>query len=291
MNNAITAPIAGNLMAEPRLDGFSAHNFDRLSRLIHLYSGIKMPAGKKTMVATRLRSRLITLEIETIDAYCDYLFDSGTLDREIVHLINAVSTNKTDFFREPVHFDFLRDVVLPGMLAAGQRQVRVWSAAASIGAEAYSAAMVLEEFRRTRQGPDYAVLGTDISTDVLAVAVAGQFPEAMLEPAPPELRHRYVMKARDPARGVVRIAAPLRAKTSWARLNLMDDHYPVGREMDVIFCRNILIYFDKPAQTHVLTQLCNHLRPGGYLILGHSETGAGTDLPLVSVMNTIFQKS
>ncbi len=290
MSSTFTSPMAANLMAEPRLDGFSTHNFERLSQLIHLYSGIKMPAGKKTMVATRLRSRLITLEIDTIDAYCDYLFDSGALDREIVHLINAVSTNKTDFFREPVHFDFMRDVVLPGMLAAGQRQARVWSAAASIGAEAYSAAMVLEEFRRTRQGPDYSILGTDISTDVLAVAVAGQFPEAMLEPAPPELRRRYVMQARDPARGVVRIAASLRAKT-WARLNLMDDHYPVGREMDVIFCRNILIYFDKPAQTHVLTRLCDHLRPGGYLILGHSETGAGADLPLVSVMNTIFQKS
>jgi chemotaxis protein methyltransferase CheR len=278
-------------MAEPRLDGFSTHNFRRLSQVIHRYSGIKMPAGKKTMVATRLRSRLLTLEIATIDAYCDYLFDSGALDREIVHLINAVSTNKTDFFREPVHYDFIRDVVLPGMMEAGQRQLRVWSAAASIGAEAYSAAMILEDFRRARQGPDYSILGTDISTEVLAVALAGQFPEAMLEPVPLELRRRYVMQARDPARGVMRIAPSLRAKTSWARLNLMDDRYPVGRDMDVIFCRNILIYFDKPAQNHVLTRLCDHLRPGGYLILGHSETGAGGDLPLMPVMNTIFQKS
>jgi chemotaxis protein methyltransferase CheR len=290
MSDAVTSPIAGTFMAEPRVEGFSTHNFERLSRLIHLYSGIKMSAAKKTMVATRLRSRLARLEIETIDAYCTYLFESGALDREMVPLINAISTNKTDFFREPVHFDFMRDVALPAMVLAGQRQVRVWSAAASIGAEAYSAAMILEEFRRARQGPDYSILGTDISTDVLAVAVAGQFPEAMLEPVPLELRRRYVMQARDPSRGVVRIAAPLRAKTSWARLNLMDDRYPVGREMDVIFCRNILIYFDKPAQTHVLMRLCDHLRPGGYLILGHSESGAGADLPLAPVMNTIFQK-
>jgi chemotaxis protein methyltransferase CheR len=112
----------------------------------------------------------------------------------------------------------------------------------------------------------------------------------MMDSVPPELSRRYVLRSRDPAASLVRIAPPLRAKISWGRLNLMDDRYPVSRDMDVIFCRNVLIYFDKHGQNWVLTRLCHHLRPGGYLILGHSEAGAGAELPLVPVMSTIFQK-
>ncbi len=269
---------------------FSNRNFDRLTQLIHTYSGIKMPASKRTMLAVRLRARLVALDLAHLDGYCDYLFDNGGMNTELVHLINAVSTNKTDFFREPAHFDFLRDTLLPELAAAGRREVKLWSAAASIGAEAYTMAMVLEDFRARHRGPDYSILATDISTEVLALAVQGQFAEAMMDPVPADLRSRYVLRPRDPALGLVRIAPALRAKISWARLNLMDDRYGAGREMDVIFCRNVLIYFDKAAQGNVLSRLCDHLRPGGYLILGHSETAAGAALPLLPIFNTIFRK-
>jgi len=269
---------------------FSQHNFNRLTALIHTYSGIKMPASKRTMLAVRLRHRLAALEIGDLDRYCGYLFEDGGADTELVHLINAVSTNKTDFFREPAHFDFLRDTALPALAAAGRREVKLWSAAASIGAEAYTMAMVLEDFRTRHHGPDYSVLATDISTDVLALAVQGQYAEAMVQPVPPEIRSRYVLRSRDPALDLVRIVPALRAKISWARLNLMDDRYAAGRDMDVILCRNVLIYFDKAIQVKVLLRLCDHLRPGGYLILGHSETAAGVDLPVIPVLNTIFRK-
>jgi len=269
---------------------FSQTNFNRLTKLIHTYSGIKMPASKRTMLAVRLRHRLAALELGDIDAYCPYLFDDGGMDAELVHLINAVSTNKTDFFREPAHFDFLRQTALPALTAAGRREVKLWSAAASIGAEAYTIAMVLEDFRTRQHGPDYSILATDISTDVLALAVQGQFAEAMVQPVPPEMRSRYVLRSRDPALALVRIIPALRAKIAWARLNLMDDRYTAGRDMDVIFCRNVLIYFDKEAQEKVLARLCDHLRPGGYLILGHSESAAGVDLPVIPIFNTIFQK-
>jgi chemotaxis protein methyltransferase CheR len=277
-------------MPNTACDPFSQRNFDRLAQLIHAYSGIKMPPAKRSMLASRLKSRLTALQIEDVDAYCDYIFDGNGMDTELVHLINVVSTNKTDFFREPVHFDFLRDTALPELARAGRREVKLWSAAASIGAEAYTIAMVLEDFRRQNMGPDYSILATDISTEVLAVAVLGQFPKAMMEPVPPELRDRYVLQSRDPALGLVRIIPQLRAKVIWGRLNLMDDRYPVGQDMDFIFCRNILIYFDKPTQNKVLARLCDHLKPGGYLILGHSETGAGVDLPVVAVFNTIFRR-
>jgi chemotaxis protein methyltransferase CheR len=151
--------------------------------------------------------------------------------------------------------------------------------------------MVLQEFRRQRQGPEYFILATDISTDVLAVAVAGRFAQAMIDPVPADLYARYVLQARDPAREEVRIAPQLRAKIGWARVNLMDQSYPVDRDMDLIFCRNILIYFDKPTQDAVLRRLSSHLAPGGYLILGHSEAGAATGLQLTQIVNTIYQKT
>jgi chemotaxis protein methyltransferase CheR len=285
MSETVARPMPGTAD-----DRFSPRNFARLTELIHTYSGIKMPASKRTMLAVRLRSRLAALQVGDLDSYCQYLFEDGGMDSELVHLINAVSTNKTDFFREPAHFDFLRDTALPELAASGRRDVKLWSAAASIGAEAYTMAMVLEDFRTRHHGPDYSILATDISTEVLALAVLGQFAAAMVEPVPAEIRNRYVLQSRDPALGLVRIIPALRAKIAWARLNLMDDNYAAGHDMDVIFCRNVLIYFDKTSQANVLLRLCDHLRPGGYLILGHSETAAGVNLPVIPIFNTIFRK-
>jgi len=270
--------------------GLTARNYARLAALINDASGIKMPAGKQTMLEGRLRRRIVALGIPDLNAYCDYLFDDGDFETELVHLINVATTNKTDFFREPAHFDFMTKVALPALADTGRRQIKLWSAAASIGAEAYTLAMVMEEFRRGGRGPDYSILATDICTEVLHQAALGRFQSAMIDPVPLELRRRYVLKSRDPDADEVRIAPILRAKISFARLNLMDSTYPVDTDMDFIFCRNILIYFDKPTQERVLSRLCYHLRPGGYLVLGHSESAVGVDLPVVAVVNTIFQK-
>jgi len=270
--------------------GLSARNYARLAGVINDVSGIKMPAAKQTMLEGRLRRRIAALGLPDLNAYCDYLFEDGDFETEVVYLIDVATTNKTDFFREPAHFDFMTNVALPALAEAGRRQVKLWSAAASIGAEAYTLAMVMEEFRRTGRGPDYSILATDICTDVLAQAASGRFPAAMIEPVPVDLRRRYVLKSRSPGADEVRIAPALRAKIAFARLNLMDSAYPVGADMDFVFCRNILIYFDKPTQERVLARLCDHLRPGGYLVLGHSESAVGVNLPVVAIVNTIFQK-
>jgi chemotaxis protein methyltransferase CheR len=274
----------------PGADQLSAKNFKRLAELIHGYSGIKMPSNKRTMLEGRLRRRMRATRITSLNDYCRYLFDDDGLEAEIVHLIDAVTTNKTEFFREPAHFQFLRNSALPALAKNGPRAIKAWSAACSTGAEPYTLAMVLEEQRRANRRQDYSILCTDLCTQVLGQAVAGVFSEAMIEPVDMDLRRRYVMRAKDSNRGLVRIVPELRAKLSFARLNLMDETYPVDSDMDLIFCRNILIYFDKPTQSKVLSRLCEHLRPGGYLFLGHSESIVGIDLPVVQIANTVFQR-
>lgn len=278
------------LRAPPSSDGLSDKNFRRLSQLIHGYSGIKMPPAKRTMLEGRLRRRVRATGAGSLDNYCRRLFDEDGLDGELVELMDAVTTNKTDFFREPQHFDFLRDRGL-AMLLSGRKTLKAWSAACSTGAEPYTLAMVIEEHLRAhRSRTDYSILCTDLCTEVLADAIAGIYPEAMIEPVPMELRERYLMRARDAGRREVRISPKLRSRLFFSRLNLMDQSYPVDDDMDMIFCRNILIYFDKPTQDKVLRQLCGHLRPGGFLFLGHSESVVGIDLPVRQVASTVFQR-
>lgn len=275
----------------PSLDHLSAGDFKRLAELIHAYSGIKMPPAKRTMLEGRLRRRARLLSIGRLDDYCAFLFDEDGLAGELVHLMDAVTTNKTDFFREPVHFDFVAREILPALARSGRKTIKAWSAACSIGAEPYSLAMVLEEHRRGAGRQDYTILCTDLCTEALGQAIAGKYPEPMIAPVSMEFRRRYVRRAKDQASGLVRITPALRAQLAFARLNLMDDQYPVDRDMDMIFCRNILIYFDKSTQARVLRKLCDHLRPGGYLFLGHSESIVGVDLPVVQTANTIFQRA
>ena len=278
------------LRAQVNEDGLSSRNFDALSRYIYDYSGIKMPITKLTMLEGRLRRRLRATGIPSFNSYCDYLFKHGGIEKEAIFLIDAVTTNKTDFFREPKHFEFMEQVGLPELAAAGHRRLRLWSAACSIGAEPYTMAMVMQDFVESRSGFDYRILATDLSTDVLAAARRGVYPRDMIQPVPPEVQRRHVMVSRDSERGEVRIHPRLRSTIGFARMNLMDSAYRVGEPMHMIFCRNVLIYFDKPTQARVLSRLCDCLAPGGFLYVGHSETVTGIALPVRQVANTVFKK-
>lgn len=265
-------------------------DFNRLAAFIQGTSGIKMPPSKRTMLEGRLRRRLRALGLDNFADYCRFIFDEGGLDREAVAIIDAVTTNKTDFFREPEHFHFLTDIAIPALAGRHGRQLKVWSAACSTGAEPYTLAMVLSEYARTAAGFRASILATDICTEVLQKAALAIYPEAMVAPVAMDLRKRYLLRARDRGRAEVRMAPELRQMIRFARLNLMEREYGVERDMDVVFCRNLLIYFDKPTQQAVLSRLCAHLHSGGYLFLGHSETIAGLDLPLRPVGATIFVK-
>jgi chemotaxis protein methyltransferase CheR len=271
-------------------DRISKRNFEKLARFIYDYSGIKMPPTKLTMLEGRLRRRLRATQHATFDDYCDFLFHDDGLEQETVYLIDAVTTNKTDFFREARHFEYMQQVALPALVSSGVRTIRTWSSASSTGAEPYTMAMVLEEFVADRRDLNYSILATDLSTDVLATARRGIYTEDMVHPVPRELQRKYVMVAKQPNRREVRISADLRSRVGFARMNLMDESYPVGEGMHMIFCRNVLIYFDKPTQSGVLKRLCARLLPGGYMFIGHSESISGIDLPLKQVSNTVFQR-
>jgi len=274
----------------PATNAMSRRNFARLAAHIYKASGIKMPESKKTMLEGRLLRRLRATGIATLDGYCDFLFAGNHLAAEGGHLINAVTTNKTDFFREPVHFDFLARTALPEFRRNGARSIRAWSAACSTGPEPYSIAMVLDAAADAHGDFNYGILATDLDTEVLATARAGIYAEELVAPVPTALARRYVMTARDARRGQVRMVPALRSAIGFAQLNLMADHYPVGDPFHLIFCRNVLIYFDKPTQRKVVTQLVECLEPGGYLFLGHSESITGLELPLTQVANTVFRK-
>jgi chemotaxis protein methyltransferase CheR len=265
------------------IDQLSDRNFQKLATLLESHVGIRLPPNKRTMVEGRLRKRLRALGLGSLDEYCRIVFDQGELENEFTHLIDVVTTNKTDFFREPDHFEFLAQTAVPTLLAERRRygephHLKLWSSACSTGAEPYTIAMVLMELGRAHSRLRFSVTASDISTAVLEQAVTAIYPAEMVAPVPDEMRNRYVMQARDSARREVRIVPELRRLVRFLRLNLMDTTYPVDRDMDVIFCRNVLIYFDRATQRAVLDRLCSHLRPGGYLLLGHSESAAGSGL-------------
>ncbi|ARO31650.1 methyl-accepting chemotaxis protein O-methyltransferase 2 [Rhizobium sp. NXC14] len=271
-------------------DRISKRNFDKLAQFIYDYSGIKMPPTKLTMLEGRLRRRLRATNHSTFDDYCDFLFNHDGLAQETVYLIDVVTTNKTDFFREAKHFEYMQTVALPAIANSGVRTIRTWSSACSTGAEPYTIAMVLAEFAEGRRDVSYSVLATDLSTDVLQTARQGIYPEDLIAPVPRDLQRKYVLVAKQSGRKEVRISPKLRSRVGFARMNLMDDKYPVGDLMNVIFCRNVLIYFDKQTQAGVLSRLCDCLAKGGYLFIGHSESITGFDLPLKQVSNTVFQR-
>ena len=271
-------------------DRISKRNFDKLARFIYDYSGIKMPPTKLTMLEGRLRRRLRATRHASFDDYCDFLFNEDGLEQESVYLIDVVTTNKTDFFREAKHFEYMQTVALPTLADSGVRTIRTWSSACSTGAEPYTMAMVLAEFVEGRSDLSYSVLATDLSTDVLQTARRGIYAEDLVAPVPRDLQKKYVMVAKQQGRRDVRISPKLRSRVGFARMNLMDEKYPVGDTMHLIFCRNVLIYFDKQTQAGVLTRLCGCLAKGGYMFIGHSESITGFDLPLKQVSNTVFQR-
>ena len=271
----------------------SDRHFRIIAELIEGHVGIKLPPGKRIMLEGRLHKRLRALNYSGFNEYVEELFESDGLDTELVHLIDVVTTNKTDFFREPSHFTFMKEVAIPDLLKSrgrGSRTLKIWSAACSTGMEAYTAAMVLDNMTRARPGFEFRILGTDISTSVLQIARTAIYTREMIAPVPDELARRYFLWPRDRSRGEVRVVPELRRGTHFMRMNLMDPVYPVDRDVDIIFCRNVLIYFDKQTQHKVVDQLCHHLRPGGYLLVGHSESMIhNRSAGLKQVQPTIFK--
>lgn len=274
--------------AKARLSG---DEFTKLSRFIHTNFGIKLPPSKKVLLEGRLQKRLIATEKKCFKEYLEYAFsDNG--QSEIIHMIDQVSTNKTDFFREPDHFDFLNNHILAEhQNFNGTNPIKIWCSAASSGEEIYTISMTLEEYNiKHKTHLDYTVLGTDISVEILKKALNAVYTEERIANIPLELKRKYFLKSKDNQNKSVRINSQLRQKVKFMRLNLMDNSYNVQDDFDVIFCRNVLIYFDKKTQIEVVRKQCKKLRKYGYLILGHSESIIGMELPLKQIQPSVYMK-
>jgi chemotaxis protein methyltransferase CheR len=275
-----------------RSEGLSNSDFDRIRNLVYRESGISLSSEKKLMLEIRLKRRLRDLNLSSCAEYCDFVFTPAGQEDEIVRLIDAVTTNKTDFFREPGHFDYMVSQALPDLASrngAGRKSL-AWSAGCSTGEEPYTIGMVLMEYASSHPGFRFAVLATDICTDVLAKARLGVFKSALAAPVPPDLRRKYFMRSRDPGVELVRVVPELRALIEFRRLNFMDTDFGLSETPEIIFCRNVIIYFDRPTQVKLLQKLTRQLASGGYFFAGHSESLQGMDLPLVPVAPSVYRK-
>jgi chemotaxis protein methyltransferase CheR len=273
----------------PRLTG---HEFQQLSKLVYSECGIHLADSKKVMLESRLSKRLRVLSLLTFKDYIDFLTSHEGMNNELVHMIDVVTTNKTDFFREPHHFEYLKSTLLPDFSSEYQnsRPYRTWSAACSSGEEPYTLAMVMQDFAQANPRFSYSIVASDISTHVLQKAALGVYNPATVATIPMEIKRRYFLKSKDLVKPSVRVVSSIRQQVEFVRINLMDDVLDVGSDFDSIFCRNVLIYFDRNTQEQVVNKLASKLRKGGCLFIGHSESLHQFKLPLKQLRPTVFTK-
>ncbi|MCG5244124.1 CheR family methyltransferase [Azospirillum doebereinerae] len=283
----------GRLPGRAREFRFERHHFDRIARLLHQLAGIALAAHKVEMVYARLARRLRDLRLPDFDAYCA-LLDSEEGAKEIGFLVNALTTNLTSFYRESHHFAFLEQTVLPELRArnAGvpKPRLRVWSAGCSSGPEPYSIAMVLA----STLGPDLRrwdarILATDIDTHMVETARRGVYAAEGTSGIPPAIRTRYTEPAMLNGEPAIAMSEELKRLITVKPLNLLE-RWPMSGPFDAIFCRNVLIYFDRQGRTQVIESFSRLLASGGYLFLGHSESLYGVSNSFRQAGPTIYQK-
>jgi chemotaxis protein methyltransferase CheR len=267
-------------------------DFHRLSTFIYNELGIKMPIVKKVMLQSRLQKRLSELKISSFKEYVDFVFSREGQEQEMIKMIDLVTTNKTDFFREPTHFDFLKETALPEIVSENKDTgtIKIWSAGCSSGEEPYTLAIVLAEFMSKHPRMDYEIFATDLSTKILESAMKAIYHEDRVKNIPFETKKKFFLKSSDPSNKTVRVIPELRSKVSFRRINFMDSQYAVDKSFDIVFCRNVLIYFDMETQQQVITKLSSRLKTNGFFFLGHSESITNMKVPLRQIKPTIFRK-
>ena len=292
------APTHSNACADTSLAGgpeLSPRLFEKFSHFVTMQLGIKMPASKRTMLQSRLQKRLRQLRLRSFEEYYDFVFSEEGRQQELSHLLDTATTNKTDFYREPRHYEVLTQSVLPELIqrtgAGLRRPLKLWSAGCSTGAEPYTLAMELSEAAARIAGFKFQILATDICTRVLGIAYNAVYEEREALPVPMACKKKYLLRSKDRNRPRIRIVPDLRRHVEFRQLNLMDPDYGMAAGLDIIFCRNVVVYFDRTTQFGVLSRLCRCLKPGGYLFMGHSETLNGFELPLRSVASTVYRKT
>lgn len=272
--------------------GISHEAYRFIAEKVYEHSRIRLGDDKQALVSGRLAKRLRQLRLPSFEAYCDLLKSAKGGD-EIGPLVDLISTNHTHFFREIEHINFLRDVALTEWfprVTQRHEPFRFWSAASSSGEESYTVAITLAEYARTHGHFNWQIEATDISSRILAKAQAAIYDEDRLKLPRPEWLPRYFQKGSGEYAGQYRVKDVLTRNVKFHRLNLLQAQYPVQPNQHVIFCRNVMIYFDTPTQQELVLKLINQLAPGGYFVVGHSESLLGIKHPLKSMKPGIYRK-
>lgn len=264
-----------------------------IRRLVYHRSGIDLGDHKTHLVRARLGRIIRRRGFRSFRQYYRWVEEDRT-GEALCELLDAISTNTTYMFREAAHFELLReiltDTIASGDFAAGEPVLRIWSAGCSSGEEPYSIAMVTDDVLRTHPGVGARILATDLSTRVLNRAKLGIYEPKQAEPVPREFQRRYLRPCQEDGEPRVQVVHELRRMVTFARFNLMTPRYPFRRPFDVIFCRNVMIYFDRPTQEQVVSRFTDALRPGGYLLIGHSESLNNIRHPLEYVRPTVYRR-
>jgi chemotaxis protein methyltransferase CheR len=265
----------------------TSKEFDHFRTLIYDESGISLGQQKQSLLESRLSKRLRELGLRTFSEYYDKVTGDPTQE-EFTRMLDLISTNKTDFFRESKHFDFLREVILPELMP--EKRIRIWSSACSTGEEPYTIAITLFEAVQNPREWDFKILASDLSTRVLAKAASGVYDEERFQSMSPDMLSRHFLRGRGDSMGRFKVKPHLASMIRFRRLNLMDDDFPIRKPLDLIFCRNVMIYFDRPTQETLVNKFHRYLKPGGYLFIGHSESLQWVSHPFMSLAPTIYQK-
>ncbi|MBK8971172.1 MAG: chemotaxis protein CheR [Hahellaceae bacterium] len=276
---------ATDAKAESREFNFTWAHFEHLRKISMSHTGIQVPDIKQEMFYARLSKRVRALRLNDFDQYIRYLEDNW--DSEGTPFINALTTNLTSFFRENHHFNFLKKTVVAAAQQKKQRSIKIWSAGCSTGEEPYSIAMTMTE-ACSGTGVEWELTATDLDTDVLARAQRGVYALDRIEGIDQDKKKRFFMKGTGPRAGYVRVKEELRNKIQFRQLNLIKP-IDMGDRYDVIFCRNVVIYFDRDTKVKLVEQFVRHLQPKAYLIMGHSESLHGISNAFEGLGNTIYQ--
>ncbi len=289
----VNGSLGGVAILSDGASGITNDEFRRIRELIYSEAGISLSDSKRALVCARLAKRLRRLSLRSHSDYLDYLEtrDDGS---ERQAMINCLTTNKTDFFRESHHFDYLSEVVFPQLVhraeRGGPRRLNIWSAGCSIGHEPYSIAITILEHFASRRGWELRILASDINTEVLKTAAQGVYPLEHIDGLDDSIRRKYFLRGTGRWGGSCQVRPEVRRLVTFRQINFMDASWPFRSRFDVIFCRNVIIYFDVPTQQRLTLRFGEHLTDGGYLMLGHSEHPHWLEGPFQSMGQTIYRR-
>jgi chemotaxis protein methyltransferase CheR len=264
----------------------TGREFEQIRRLAYEKFGLDLRNGKEPLVSMRLGKKIRELNLRSFQEYYRHVMEDQT-GEALTAMIDALTTNHTSFFREAAHFEFLRQAILPGLRQ--RERIAIWSAACSTGEEPYSIAFCLLEELGEPALTKIRILATDISTRVLASARRAAYPADRFDGVPTHQLRRYLLRGEQRWKGWYRVKPEVRAVVEFRRLNLMEQFSQLG-PFSVIFCRNVMIYFDKPTQQDLVNRLAGRLEPGGYLLIGTAESLNRVDHPLRYVQPAIYRK-